>query len=89
MLRKKNDVEEAPLGDELMLFEPESSRFFVLNPSMALVWKNLDQQNEEAIAAMISESFTEIESDKAATDVRTAIGQLETMGLLEKEAVNG
>ena len=42
VLRRNPKVEEAPLSGELMLFEPATSRFFVLNRTMAFVWSRCD-----------------------------------------------
>src|SRR5262245_61416944 len=35
-------IEEAPLQEELMLFDPKSGRFYMLNPTMAFLWKRCD-----------------------------------------------
>ena len=41
-IKRNPRIEEAPLQGELMLFDPETSRFFVLNRTMAYVWRHCD-----------------------------------------------
>ena len=42
LYRRNDKIEEAPLGGELMLFDPAKSQFFVLNSTMAHLWRNCD-----------------------------------------------
>lgn len=77
------EVEEAPLQGELMLFDPRSSRFFVLNRTMTFVWKRCDGRH--TVAAMAGEmkaEFDGVDPGAAEQDVRRALGELETLGLL-------
>lgn len=76
-------IEEAPLQGELMLFDPEGSRFFVLNPTMAFVWRRCD--GTQTLAGMLDglrQEFSEVEPDAATADLRTALGQLCSLGLV-------
>lgn len=82
--RRKTGVEEAPLQGELMLFEPSSSRFFVLNPTMTVVWRHCDGQTAvEEAADELMKAFEGIERTKALEDLREARKQLLELGLVE------
>jgi hypothetical protein len=82
-MRRNPAIEEAPLQTELMLFDPVQSKFFVLNPTMALVWKGCDGVASLAdIAARLTEEFSGVELDVARRDVDAAAAELATLGLL-------
>jgi hypothetical protein len=76
-------VEEAPLQGELMLFDPATSRFFVLNSTMSFVWRRCD--GEHTLSGMLremTEAFTGVEAPAAERDIRGALSELESLGLL-------
>lgn len=75
-------IEEAPLQNELMLFDPESSKFFVLNPTMAWVWQHCgDTELDEMVPAMV-ESFEGVTPEQASTDLEEALNELRKLGLI-------
>ena len=83
-LRRNAAIEEAPLQEELMLFNPTNSQFFVLNRTMAFTWKKLDSNaSVEDIAAGIAETFAEVSLETAIADVRKAVDSLLALGLIE------
>ena len=76
-------IEEAPLSADLMLFDPGTSRFFVLNPTMALVWRQCDGQH--TLSSMLDAIRVEFDDADPATvehDVRKAVNELEMLGLI-------
>ena len=76
-------MEEAPLQGELMLFDPATSRFFVLNRTMSFVWRRCD--GEHTLQAMVGElasEFDGVDAGIAEQDLRSAIGELDSLGLL-------
>lgn len=76
-------VEEAPLQSELMLFEPESAKFFVLNSTMAFLWRHADGKRSLGdIARTIVDSFQGADPAKVEADVSQAAEELKNMGLL-------
>jgi Coenzyme PQQ synthesis protein D (PqqD) len=80
--RRNPKVEEAPLQGELMLFDPDRSKFFVLNPTMAVVWRGCDGQTTfEGMLDAIRASFSEADTAPVETEVRNALGQLIELGL--------
>ena len=82
--RRKTGVEEAALQGELMLFEPSSSRFFVLNPAMTVVWRHCDGQTAvEQAADELMRAFDGIERATALADLMEARKQLVELGLVE------
>jgi hypothetical protein len=84
LLRRKAAIEEAPLQEDLMLFDPDRSQFFVLNRTMAFAWKKLDSTaSVEDIAAGITETFAGVNLETALDDVRKAVDNLMALGLIE------
>jgi hypothetical protein len=83
VLRRNPSIEEAPLQGELMLFDPISAKFFVLNTTMAFLWRNCDGARSLAdIAGALVEEYEGVDLVTAQTDVGAAAGELTTLGLL-------
>ena len=81
--RRNPAIEEAPLQQELMLFDPSQSKFFVLNTTMAFVWRNCDGGTSLSdIAERLIDEFTGVEIAAARQDVVTAATELSSLGLL-------
>lgn len=79
---RKPNVEEAPLAGELMLFDPGSSRFFVLNPTMALIWRHCDGRH--TVGAMLDalvQEFGHVEATTAGADLEKALVEIVALGL--------
>jgi hypothetical protein len=82
-LRRNPKIEEAPLEKELMLFDPESSRFYVLNPTMAYIWKSWDEgATPEGIVQRLSREFEGVDTEAAGADVLRAVEDMVAKGLL-------
>ena len=82
-MRRNPAIEEAPLQDDLMLFDPAQSKFFVLNPTMAFVWKTCDGGTSLGdIATRLTEEFDGVDLEIALRDVHAAATELATLGLL-------
>jgi Coenzyme PQQ synthesis protein D (PqqD) len=80
-------IEEAPLAAELMLFDPSTSRFFVLNRTMAHVWRHCDGQHTlTAILDTMGVEFEAVDRVVAEQDVRNAVTELESLGLITTAA---
>jgi hypothetical protein len=82
-LRRNPQVEEAPLQGELMIFDPATSRFFVLNRTMTFVWRRCD--GAHGIAEMLDElggEFSEVDREAAEGDLKKALGELASLGLV-------
>jgi len=75
-------VEEAPLSGELMLFDPGSSRFFVLNQTMAFIWRRCDGQHTVAtMLSQLTEEFRDVERASAESDLHQALVEMVSLGL--------
>lgn len=85
MFQRNPKVEEAPLQSELMLFNPSSSQFYLLNSTMAYIWKNCADQNTEALIEGMTASFDGIDTGAAEAGVRQAIADLIVAGLVVDE----
>jgi len=82
-LRRNPAIEEAPLQGEMMLFNAETSKFFVLNPAMALAWRCCDGAHSlEDISAEMASQFRGVDAAQAANDVAKAVDELYGLGLL-------
>jgi len=80
-------IEESPLQTDLMLFDPVQSRFFVLNPTMAYIWRSCDGNTAfEQIVESIPRQFDESESHPVAAEMKTALEELLTLGLVTPAA---
>ena len=76
-------IEEAPLQGELMLFDPGSGRFFVLNPTMAFLWKRCD--GEKRLTDIVEElcaAFDGVGQVRAQEDLGRALSELRSLGLV-------
>ncbi len=82
MFQRNPSIEEAPLQNELMLFNPTSAQFFLLNPTMAYIWRNCDDKNVDALIAGVVDSFDGVDPGAAAGDVHRALDELLSAGLL-------
>ncbi len=76
-------IEEAPLQSELMLFDPGSRRFFVLNPTMAFLWKRCDGERLLSdIAVELCGAFDGVDPPRAQADLNKALDEMRSLGLL-------
>ncbi len=88
LFRRSPSVEEAPLQGELMLFDAGTSRFFVLNRTMSFVWRRCD--GEHTLDGMLRElvdAFQEVDTAAAEQDIRQALSELDSLGLLAPATV--
>jgi hypothetical protein len=84
-LQRNPAVEEAGLQDELMLFDPSTSKFFVLNRTMAFTWKRIgDGVSPRDIALAIEAEFDGIDRAQAHADIQGAIEELIALGLVQE-----
>ena len=78
-------VEEAPLGGDLMLFDPAKSKFFVLNPTMAYLWINCDgEKSLDWIVESIPTAFSAADAQIVKNDMRAAVEELVGLGMVTK-----
>ena len=66
-----------------MLFDPGTSKFFVLNQTMAFVWRRCDGAHTvEAMLGEMDVEFSGVDRETAEADLRRALEELETLGLV-------
>lgn len=76
-------IEESPLQGDLMLFDPEKSRFFVLNSTMAYLWRNCDGATSyKKIIDSVHTDFSDADAARVANEMQTALTELITLGLV-------
>jgi hypothetical protein len=85
LYQRNPKVEEAPLGGELMLFDPAKSQFFVLNSTMAYLWRSCDgQKSFDSIVASVPAAFSDAENHPVAAEMKTALDELVTLGIVTR-----
>lgn len=83
IFRRSPAVEEAPLQGELMLFDPGTSRFFVLNRTMSFIWRRCDGEHTvESMVRDLPAEFQDVDAGTAEADLRRALAELDALGLL-------
>jgi hypothetical protein len=81
--RKNPKIEEAPLHGELMLFDGAATKFFVLNQTMAFLWRHCDGTNSFSdVLERLCQDFSEVETVTAEADLRKALEDLVSLGLV-------
>jgi len=86
MYRRNRQVEEAPLQQELLLFNPASSQFYLLNGTMAYIWRNCETTSLDGLISGIGNTFEGADPSSAAEDIRTALAELLSLGLVVDDA---
>jgi hypothetical protein len=70
-------AETASMSQEAMVFDPESTRFFQLNPTAAFVWNQLaEPSTAEALATEVCSRFEGAASSEVQRDVREILQQM-------------
>jgi len=84
--RRNPTIEESPLQGDLMLFDPVKSQFFVLNPTMAYLWRSCDgQQSFDRIVEAVPEAFAKTDGRKIVIEMRAALDELVAHGLVSND----
>lgn len=83
MYQRNPQVEEAPLQSELMLYNPSTAQFYMLNPTMAHIWRSCESaQPLEALVSAVKAGFEGADGAEVEADVRKAVDELVSLGLL-------
>ena len=85
-LKRNPKIEEAPLQGELMLFDPASSKFFVMNPTMAFLWRQCDGRTSlRTMVERLPTAFSGVDRVSAEAELRSALNELIDLGLVVPE----
>lgn len=77
-------VEVAPLGDGVILLDPETNQFSVLNETASAIWTRVAQPaTSEEIVAEIRTRFEEV-SGKVVSDVEETLRQMVERRLIKR-----
>jgi PqqD family protein of HPr-rel-A system len=77
------DVRGEPLDSELVLYDPENGRAYVLNRTAALLWELCDGSlTATGLAEELRRLYGLDDHCNLTADVTTCLGQLERAGLL-------
>ena len=86
VFRRNPKVEEAPLGSDLMLFDPAKSQFFVLNSTMAYLWRNCDgEKSLDRIVESVCSDFDGADAHPIAAEMKAALDELVSLGMVTGE----
>jgi hypothetical protein len=81
--RRNPSIEEAPLQGELMLFDPSSAKFFVLNRTMAYLWRGCDGgRTMSDLIGGAGSHFAGVDPVRMETEFSKAVEDLLSLGLL-------
>ena len=77
------NVEVAPMHGETVLFNPDSNKFCLLNPTAALVWSMLEKPvTADTMAAEICSRYGNAEPTKVLQDVQEVIGRMQELNFV-------
>lgn len=75
--QQRASIEAAPLEDGMILLDPETNEFSVLNQTASAVWARVAQPaTSEEIATEIAAQFAEVTAAAARSDVEAALRQM-------------
>ena len=82
--QQRPTVEAAPLEDGMILLDPETNEFSVLNQTASAIWATVAQPaTSDEIAAEIREKFTDV-GGSLLSDVEEALRQMVERGLITR-----
>lgn len=80
---KNPNVEAAPLNEEAILFDPATSKFFMLNRTSSFIWERLTTpMTAKSLADELCKSFDQVQAADALNDVRAVLDQMVSMDLI-------
>ena len=83
LYQRNPKIEESPLQGDLMLFDPVKSQFFVLNPTMAYLWRSCDgKMSFEKIVESVPSVFAETDGRPVINEMKAALDELVSHGLV-------
>jgi len=83
LVRQNPTIEAAPLEDELIMVQPETSKFYMLNRTSAFIWESLAEPTDAAgIAQKLTVSFKGVSIDQALEDVQLALDEMRSLNLI-------
>jgi len=78
-------IEEAPLGSDIMLFDPAKSQFYVLNSTMAYLWKHCEGEVDiDGLIKSVPNAFALSEGHPIDTDMKAGLEELLALGMITK-----
>jgi hypothetical protein len=78
-------IEEAPLGSDIMLFDPAKSQFYVLNSTMAYLWKHCEGEVDmDGLIKSVPNAFALSEGHSIDVDMKAGLEELLALGMITK-----
>ena len=79
--RPRPDIVAEPLGEELLLFDPEMAMGYILNPTAACIWRLLDgERSVRSVAEQLVETY-ELSLEEALAELEPILGSMRVAGL--------
>jgi len=86
--QRNQRIEAAPLNEEAILFDPTTSKFFLLNSTSSFIWDLLSgPSNLETLSSAMCEAFGNVSLPDARNDVQGALEQMLAMELIVRSDV--
>jgi hypothetical protein len=83
--QQRPTIEAAPLEDGMILLDPETNQFSVLNQTAAAIWGRVAQPaTREEISTEIAAQFAEVTESDARSDVEDALRDMIERGLITR-----
>ncbi|MDE3085351.1 MAG: HPr-rel-A system PqqD family peptide chaperone [Acidobacteriota bacterium] len=82
MIRRRSEVIWRPVDGRVVGLDLESSTYFSLNPSAAVLWERLADDALAGELAEVLEREFGLDADRARADVEAFLGELRAAGLL-------
>jgi len=82
--QQEPSVEAAPLEDGMILLDPATNQFSVLNPTATAIWTSVVRPASSAeIAAEINDKFAEVDGNLL-SDIEQALREMVGRGLIKQ-----
>ena len=81
--QRNTQVEAAPLQEELLLFQPQTNVFCVLNRTASLLWTCLEQPTTvEQLVEELRQHFEGVAPAETRQDVQSTLQQMQSLELV-------
>jgi hypothetical protein len=87
-LRQNPGMEASELNGELLLFDGNTNKFFVMNPTAAFVWNRIGEPTppgDEELASSLCAHFAGATQEQTLQDVKETLKNMVELGLVLKQ----
>lgn len=85
LYRQNPAAEIAPLGQGLVILEPDARKFCALNATSRVIWTRMrEPASLDQLADEIVTTFQGVTLEAARKDVEEIVGQMTTLGIVQR-----